>query len=122
MDNILNRHTQLIEQIVLYESLVSANNVEAIKILSHIKKELQLIINEIETSDTKLLQDSPLSPRETEVLTLAAKGEPNKEIAYQLNISSKTVQFHLKSIFRKLEVSSRTEASIEAIKRKIIIL
>jgi DNA-binding NarL/FixJ family response regulator len=51
-----------------------------------------------------------LSPRETEVLTLASKGLTNKEIAYRLGISDRTVQFHMNSIFNKTGTNSRTEA------------
>lgn len=64
--------------------------------------------------------DGVLSPRELEVITLAAKGQPTKEIAYLLDISMRTVQFHMSSIFKKLEVSSRTEAVARALQLKII--
>ncbi len=57
-----------------------------------------------------------LQPRELEVLNLAAKGVGNKEIASRLNISERTVQTHLVNIFRKLRVSSRTEAVLHALK------
>jgi NarL family two-component system response regulator LiaR len=57
-----------------------------------------------------------LYPREIEVLKLAAKGMRNKEIAKELNISERTVQAHLSNIFNKLEVDSRTEAVLQALK------
>lgn len=57
-----------------------------------------------------------LQPRELEVLNLAAKGVGNKEIASKLSISERTVQTHLVNIFRKLRVSSRTEAVLYALK------
>ena len=56
-----------------------------------------------------------LSDRELEVLTLTAKGQTNKEIGLQLHISSRTVQGHLRKIFSKLDVNSRTEAVTKAI-------
>lgn len=52
----------------------------------------------------------PLSPREAQVLSLVARGLTNKEIAYRLGISERTVQFHLNSIFNKSDTHSRTEA------------
>jgi len=52
----------------------------------------------------------PFSPREFEVLTLAAEGLTNKEIAYRLGLSERTIQFHMNSIFNKTTTSSRTEA------------
>jgi len=52
----------------------------------------------------------PFSPREFEVLTLAAEGLTNKEIAYRLGLSERTIQFHINSIFNKTTTSSRTEA------------
>jgi len=57
-----------------------------------------------------------LQPRELEVLKLAAKGMSNKQIAQGLVISVRTVQTHLVSIFNKLEVGSRTEAVLHALK------
>jgi two-component system, NarL family, response regulator DegU len=63
-----------------------------------------------------LMQDPPvpeeLSPRETEVLSLVARGLTNSEIARRLDISKNTVSFHLKNIFCKLDVNNRTEATV----------
>jgi len=58
----------------------------------------------------------PFSPREFEVLTLAAQGLTNKEIAYRLGLSERTVQFHMNSVFNKSGASSRTEAVALALK------
>ena len=52
----------------------------------------------------------PFSPRELQVLSLAAEGLTNKEIAYRLGLSERTVQFHMNSIFNKTGTGSRTEA------------
>jgi DNA-binding NarL/FixJ family response regulator len=57
----------------------------------------------------------PLTDRELEVLSLAAKGYTNKAIGVQLNISDRTVQGHLAHIFDKLQASSRTEAVMRAV-------
>jgi NarL family two-component system response regulator LiaR len=58
-----------------------------------------------------------LSEREVEVLRLAAKGMSNKEIGDILFISVRTVQAHLRSIFNKLAVGSRSEAVLYGLKR-----
>ncbi|VVE33886.1 DNA-binding response regulator [Pandoraea cepalis] len=55
-----------------------------------------------------------LSPREIEILGLVAKGMTNREIAALLNISSLTVACHIKNIYKKLAVNSRTQAVFEA--------
>jgi len=52
----------------------------------------------------------PFSPRELQVLSLAAEGLTNKEIAYRLGVSERTVQFHMNSVFNKTGTGSRTEA------------
>ena len=59
----------------------------------------------------------PFSPRELEVLQLAAEGLTNKAIAYRLGISERTVQFHMNSVFNKTGTSSRTEAVALALQR-----
>ena len=57
-----------------------------------------------------------LTEREIEVLQLAAQGSSNQEIADTLYLSLRTVQSHLNHIFNKLQVSSRTEAVVRALK------
>jgi serine/threonine protein kinase/class 3 adenylate cyclase len=59
----------------------------------------------------------PFSPREFEVLGLAAEGLTNKEIAYRLGLSERTIQFHLNSIFNKTGTNSRTEAATYALRQ-----
>jgi NarL family two-component system response regulator YdfI len=54
--------------------------------------------------------DSPLTERELEVLQAAARGERNKEIAYKLGITERTVKAHLASIYQKFNVDSRAAA------------
>ncbi len=56
-----------------------------------------------------------LTPREMDVLRLAARGYTNKAIGAQLSISDRTVQGHLANIFDKLHVSTRTEAVMRAV-------
>jgi two-component system NarL family response regulator len=61
-----------------------------------------------------------LSPREMEVLQRMAVGKSNKEIGSELFISEGTVKTHIKSIFSKLDVVSRTEAVATATRRGLI--
>ena len=63
---------------------------------------------------------SIFSSRESEILHHVANGFSNSEIASALGISIKTVQFHLQSIFRKTNTSSRTEAVNFAHKEKLL--
>jgi len=65
-------------------------------------------------------QSAHLSERELEVLRLIASGLANKQIAHTLNIAEPTVKNHLRSIFGKLGVQDRTEATIAAIQRGIV--
>jgi DNA-binding NarL/FixJ family response regulator len=57
-----------------------------------------------------------LSDRELDVLRLAAKGMSNRDIARSLHLSERTIQAHLSTIFTKMEVGSRTEAVVKALR------
>jgi NarL family two-component system response regulator LiaR len=61
-------------------------------------------------------KEKVLSEREIEVLRLATQGLSNQDIADKLYLSLRTVQAHLGHIFNKLQVSSRTEAVVKALK------
>jgi DNA-binding NarL/FixJ family response regulator len=64
---------------------------------------------------TQKLQSSPLdglSRREREVLQLASGGWTNREIGTHLGLSVHAVKFHLSSVYKKLDVANRTEATV----------
>ncbi len=61
-----------------------------------------------------------LTKREVEVLKLISEGLFNKEIADRLSISERTVKNHISNIFKKIDVSDRTQAAVFAIKNSII--
>lgn len=66
------------------------------------------------------MDNTPLSDREIEILKLVSQGKSNKEIAADLFISINTVKVHVGNIFQKINVSSRTEATLYAIEHGII--
>lgn len=63
---------------------------------------------------------SPLSARETEVLSLLAKGKSYSIIADEIFVHKETVKSHIKSIYQKLQVNSKPEAIEKAIKNRLI--
>ncbi len=68
------------------------------------------------------LRDQPLTDRETLVLQLAAKGHTNVQMANELSVSRRTVQSHLRNIFNKFKVDSRTQAVIVGLKKGCLVL
>src|SRR5262245_54068049 len=65
-------------------------------------------------------EKADLSEREREILCLVATGASNKEIAARLDISLNTVKVHLRNIFAKIGVASRTEATLFAIRQGLV--
>ena len=59
-----------------------------------------------------------LSPREREILELLAAGLPNKQIAARVGLTDGTVRWHLRHVYHKLHVRSRTEAALKFLTAK----
>jgi len=64
--------------------------------------------------------DSPLTPRETEILRMIADGRGNTEIATALYIGLGTVKGHIRDILEKLAAADRTQAAVVALRRGLI--
>jgi DNA-binding NarL/FixJ family response regulator len=69
------------------------------------------VISYFQTQPVATPEVEKLSPREREILNLIAPGLSNKEIADRLGISIESIRWHLKNIYHKLHVHSRTEAA-----------
>ena len=76
--------------------------------------------NRLITRDVDKDKIASLTNRELEVLILVANGLFNKEIATSLKITERTVKNHISNIFKKIDVSDRTQAAVFAIKNDII--
>lgn len=67
-----------------------------------------------------LVLDNPLTKRETQVLSLVVKGLSYQEIAQHMSLSIHTIGTHIQNIYRKLSVTSRSEAVYEAVQLGLI--
>lgn len=79
-----------------------------------------LLNEKLENKSRDSSSEGILTKREMEVLKLITEGLFNKEIAYNLSISEKTVKNHVSNIFRKISVSDRTQAAVYAIRNNIV--
>jgi DNA-binding NarL/FixJ family response regulator len=61
-----------------------------------------------------------LSRREIEILTMVASGMANKQIAYQLKISQKTVRNHVSNMYEKLQIHDRSQAVLYAVRKGLV--
>ncbi len=78
------------------------------------------VLDRLAELSKKSAPSETLSEREIEVLKLMASGVSNKDIADQLSITQSTVKTHITSIFQKLNVTTRTEAVTNALKKGLI--
>jgi DNA-binding NarL/FixJ family response regulator len=63
---------------------------------------------------------APLTPREVEILRLLASGQTNRQIGLQVRLGAGTVRNYLGRIFRKLGVTSRTQAAVRAVELGLV--
>jgi NarL family two-component system response regulator LiaR len=80
----------------------------------------QAMVKPVETAEKKI--KDILSDREMEMLKLLATGMSNKEIAESLCLSLRTVKAHMSNIFTKMNVASRSEALVEALRKGLLTL
>lgn len=78
------------------------------------------LLQRFQASRPSRASDAPLTARELEILTFIAKGFSVAEVGELLGISGRTVTTHVQHIYRKLEVSSRSEAVFEAVNLGLI--
>lgn len=101
---------------VLKEAIYAVNNNE-----TYIQPDLASVLNEgLSSTNNDAEKLRQLTNREEEVLKLIAEGLFNKEIAAKLDISERTVKNHVSNIFKKIDVSDRTQAAVFAIKNNLV--
>ena len=103
------------ESAILKKAIYTVNSGE-----KYIDYSMVPILNEKIAQENEKTEDDKLTRREVEVLKLLAEGLFNKEIAYKLSISEKTVKNHVSNIFKKIGVFDRTQAAVYAIKNNIV--
>ncbi|MBS1704282.1 MAG: response regulator transcription factor [Armatimonadetes bacterium] len=87
------------------------------RIAAKVIEDFRRIKDDDDTDDTELYT---LSERESEILDHIAQGLRNKDIANKLCIAEKTVKNHVSNILKALQVNSRTEAAMKALKAKLV--
>jgi two-component system NarL family response regulator len=86
------------------------------KIAALVIEDFRRIREDEDTDDSELFV---LSDRESEILDLIAQGLRNRDIAAKLSIAEKTVKNHVSNILKALQVNSRTEAAMKAVKNRL---
>ena len=102
---------EAIERAVAGEATLSPNI--ATKVLQEFRRQQE----DEELEDEHLYE---LIDREKEVLTLITQGLRNKEIADRLGVAEKTIKNHVSNILKALQVNSRTEAAMKAVREKLL--
>jgi DNA-binding NarL/FixJ family response regulator len=109
-DSSIDEVAQAIRVVADGQSLISPSM--AIKLLDEFKQ--------MSRSDRQQVPTPRLTDRELEVLKLVARGLNNREIAKQLFISENTVKNHVRNILEKLQLHSRMEAVMYAVREKLL--
>jgi DNA-binding NarL/FixJ family response regulator len=124
LDSLLEALNLLLSQARTYERALPANDYHAraavaslSRLAQRARSEALSLADAFQAPPEQAQPVHPFSPREHQVLSLAAQGLTNKEIAFRLGISERTVQFHINSIFNKTATNTRTEAVALALRK-----
>ena len=109
-DSSIDEVAQAVRLVADGQSLISPSM--AIKLLDEFKQ--------MSRSDRQQVPTPRLTDRELEVLRFVAQGLNNREIAKQLFISENTVKNHVRNILEKLQLHSRTEAALYAVRENLV--
>lgn len=124
LESLLETLGLLVSQARAYELVLPPDNYPARAAVTVLGELARRALNEAGAVQEALCPppaaEAPFSPRELQVLKLAAHGLTNREIAHRLAISERTVQFHMNSIFNKSGTDTRTEAVALALNKKWI--
>jgi DNA-binding NarL/FixJ family response regulator len=87
------------------------------KIAAKVIEDFRRVREDVETEAVEMFV---LSDRESEILDLVSQGLRNREIADKLGIAEKTVKNHVSNILKAMQVNSRTEAAMKAVRNKLV--
>ena len=112
LTGIIETLSLLVTQGRIYDRALPPDNFHARAAVAAMNALAEQALNEAQDLATEVdpVQPQVLSARELEVLRLVSQGLTNKEIAYRLGLSARTMQYHLNSIFNKTGTSARSEA------------
>ncbi|MHC0038033.1 response regulator [Pseudoneobacillus sp. C159] len=111
---------------ILEKSISEQELVMSLELVKHDKMVLPLhLVRQLRSkqsyeSDSSKSIDTPLKDNEMEILRLVAQGLKNKDIAHQLFMSQRNVEYILSHLFNKLKVASRQEAVLKAIELNVL--
>jgi DNA-binding NarL/FixJ family response regulator len=100
--------------------LKDARRIEVLEAIRRVHRGETVLPPEVTAKLAHRMTDDSLSEREREVLTLLADGKTNREIGAAIHVEESTVKTHLRSIFTKLHVVTRTEAVTAAMRRGLL--
>jgi DNA-binding NarL/FixJ family response regulator len=100
--------------------LKDARRIEVLEAIRRVHRGETVLPSGVTAKLAHRMADDSLSQREQEVLTLLADGKTNREIGAAIHVEESTVKTHLRSIFTKLHVVTRTEAVTAAMRRGLL--
>lgn len=122
MQDLLSKSVGSVGQTVDHDRLQRDHPwIEFIGMVGFDKHRCEFVLLKMGSKEANVPNNTELSEREHEILQLVASGLSNAQIAKALVISQNTVKVHLRNIFDKLQVQSRTEAAIYGVRQGWVI-